>query len=146
MSNQDGIKPSRKFAKGVIHETASGKFMVLERFLKDTVLMIKIQWLDTGVIEENKEVNLSASIYKFQKSRGLIDATDSQKSSDVVTLQDIKECIDKLFETLALRTDLLQDALEKIKENRYTLKIQHEMIEEQNRRINKIMDKLIEKM
>lgn len=30
MNNNDGIKPSRKYANGAVHETASGKFKVLD--------------------------------------------------------------------------------------------------------------------
>ncbi|PEJ59052.1 hypothetical protein CN692_06120 [Bacillus sp. AFS002410] len=153
MIKNDGIKPSRKYATGTIHETASGKFKVLDRYLQDGVIMIKLQWLKSDIIEENKEVNVSASIYKFQKNNGVNDNTALSQPLEVQLLHDIKSSLDQLFEVLDLRTELLNHALEKIDENRSkidenreTLKSQQKMIEEQNRRINTIVDKLIEKM
>ncbi|WP_129691127.1 hypothetical protein [Gottfriedia acidiceleris] len=153
MNNNDGIKPSRKYANGTVHETASGKFKVLDRYLKDGVIMIKLQWLESNVIEENKEVNVSASIYKFQKSRGMNENSALSQPVEVQLLHDIKTSLDRLFEILDIRTELLNHALEKIDENRKkidenreTLKTQQKMIEEQNKRINTIVDKLIEKM
>lgn len=72
---QIGIKPSKKFANGSVHENGTGKFEILERFLENNVVMLKYRWL-TGEFEgqedTNKEVNVNASIWKFQKVRGLV--------------------------------------------------------------------------
>lgn len=88
---------SRKYATGSVHENATGKFQILDRFLEDGVVMQRFQWLTgekEGQIEENKEENMNASIYKYEQSRGLLGAIEENK--EVVTLQDIysftKEC------------------------------------------------------
>jgi hypothetical protein len=144
MGKNDRINPSRKYANGTEHETASGKFIVLDRYLKHDFIMLKIQWLESGLIEEKKEVNISASIYKFQKNKEFKQST--LNSIEVISLQDIKESFTRLFDIIDLRTQLLNEAIKKINENKLALKKQQETIENQNKRINDILDKLIEKM
>jgi hypothetical protein len=86
---------SRKYANGSIHENATGKFQVLDRYLSDEgIVMLKLQWLSgdkEGEIEDNKEENMNASIYKYEQSRGLIGKIEENK--DVVTLGDIYEIV-----------------------------------------------------
>jgi hypothetical protein len=65
MANRRGLGESRKYANGTIHENASGKFMIKDRFMDDDgVIMLEIEWLSgdkVGQIETNKEVNISSN-------------------------------------------------------------------------------------
>jgi uncharacterized coiled-coil protein SlyX len=159
--NVEGIKPSKKYANGTIHENASGKFQVLDRFLDEDgkTIIIKIQWIETGTVEVNKEVNISASIWKFQKSRGIIDSPTYLPPIDAVSLSDIKDSIEHLsqhlkeanqgridFQTRIQETNMILtqqqivigQLLEMVTANQDTVK---QLVEKSNT-INKLIDKL----
>jgi hypothetical protein len=75
MANRKGLGASKKFTKGTIHENASGRFMILDRFADEdgSTPMLEFQWLSNdkeGQTEINKEINVNSSIHKFQVSRG----------------------------------------------------------------------------
>lgn len=89
---------SKKYANGSIHENASGTFQILDRYLSpEGVVMLKIEWLtgsNAGQIEDNKEENVNASIYKYEQSRGLLGSIEENK--DVVTLKDIYDLLEDM--------------------------------------------------
>jgi hypothetical protein len=84
---------SKKYANGSTHENASGSFQVLDRYLsQEGIVMLKIEWLTgdkAGQVEENREENINASIYKYEQSRGLLGNIDPNK--EVVKMTDIYE-------------------------------------------------------
>lgn len=41
-----GLKSSKKFANGTIHENGSGKFEILDRFLENNIIMLKYKWIN----------------------------------------------------------------------------------------------------
>ncbi|WP_066303949.1 hypothetical protein [Bacillus sp. FJAT-29814] len=154
-----GIKPSKKFANGTIHENASGRFQILDRFLENNVIMLKYQWLHSGEIEVNKEVNINASLWKFQKSRGLIDSPEYTPHIDAVTpadnhelleqllnlesdaskqRQDIKEQIDLLNEKVLQQSTAINHLVELVTRNQQILA---EFVKEREL-VNKLIDKI----
>jgi hypothetical protein len=55
---------SKKYSKGSVHEIAGGRIRILERYLnEDDEVMLQYQYIDTGDIKDNKEVNVSSSIH-----------------------------------------------------------------------------------
>jgi signal transduction histidine kinase len=121
---QDGIKPSRKYANGTFHENASGRFQILDRFLgKDGIIYLKIQWVATGQIETNKEVNISASIWKYEKASGKVKPAEDKPPLPEVTLSDILEKVETLEE-------YLHEAHENRKAYQELLKSMHEEIKD----------------
>jgi anion-transporting ArsA/GET3 family ATPase len=161
-----GIKPSRKYANGSIHENGSGKFEILDRYSENNIKMLKYKWLtgeNEGTIETNKEVNVNASIWKFKKVRGLTDSDKkNQPSVDDDLLQEIIEKLDEIqefqnefrnfqvansdtqqsmvevHEKLSKQTDIIRELLVKL-EKAFT------DIHELNRKID-LAEKLVEKM
>lgn len=98
---QAGIRPSKKYANGTIHENASGRFQILDRFLgKDGIIYMKIQWLSTGQLETNKEVNISASIWKFEKAHGKLKPVEEKEPLPAITPADTYEKLCELEEFL----------------------------------------------
>lgn len=78
MANRKGLGVSKKYANGTIHETATGKFIVLDRFVEEddenSNAILEFQWMSgdrEGKIETNREMNIAANIHKFQTSRGI---------------------------------------------------------------------------
>lgn len=116
MSNV-GIKPSKKYAIGSVHENGTGSFEIIDRYLQENVIMLKFKWLNgefTGKEDVNKESNINASIWKYKNVRGL---NPSQKTEKNVVFDRIDEVIDKL--------DSNSDLMEKLFEE---MKAQKEMI------------------
>jgi hypothetical protein len=98
--DQGGIQPSKKYAVGTVHENGTGKFTILDRYLDQNdgkTIMLKIQWLDTGDIDVNKEVNINASIWKFQKRHGLLDSPSSDEDRQPITLQDLDDKLGSIY-------------------------------------------------
>lgn len=154
---QEGIKPSRKYANGTIHENASGRFTVLDRFLgKDGIIYMKIQWLSTGKIETNKEVNISASIWKFDKAHGKVNPPEEQEPLPEITLQDLYEVVTENREFQEDRLNHFMEHMEQIHEKVVSqadtieqllrkLEIAFKEIGELNRKYD-LSEKLIDKM
>ncbi|WP_075980704.1 hypothetical protein [Bacillus massilinigeriensis] len=129
---QEGIKPSKKYANGTFHENASGRFQILDRFLgKDGIIYLKIQWVNTGQIETNKEVNISASIWKYEKARGKIKPVEEKPPLPEVSLSDILERIETLEEYLIETGNDIRD-----------LKEQTAVLIKQNDLVSKLIDKM----
>lgn len=79
-----GMKPSKKYALGSIHENGTGRFQILDRFLEDNVIMLKYEWLTgefAGKVDTNKESNVNASIWKFKNVRGLLPSQQQESSA-----------------------------------------------------------------
>lgn len=77
MANRKGLGVSKKYANGTIHETATGQFVVLDRFADEddeqAIPMLEFKWISgekEGKTETNREMNMAANIHKFQTSRG----------------------------------------------------------------------------
>ncbi|WP_147534569.1 hypothetical protein [Bacillus marasmi] len=141
VEKQEGIKPSKKYANGTFHENASGRFQILDRFLgKDGVVYLKIQWVATGQIETNKEVNISASIWKYEKATGKIKSVETKPPLPEVTLSDLLEKIETLEE-------YLHEAHENGKAYHELAKSMHEEIHDLKENLkhkNETIDRLIE--
>jgi hypothetical protein len=88
---------TRKYKSGSVHENASGKFMILDRYLGDDGrAWLKYQWLNgtkEGQIEDNKEENINASMYKFRVSRGIKDIDD--QDSEVIIPNQIFQLVEE---------------------------------------------------
>ena len=73
MANKKGLGVSRKFADGTVHENGTGRFIILNRFEgEDGAPWLEFQWLSgekEGQAETNKEMNMNASIHKFNTIR-----------------------------------------------------------------------------
>jgi hypothetical protein len=138
---QEGIKPSKKYANGTFHENASGRFQILDRFLgKDGVIYLKIQWVVTGQIETNKEVNVSASIWKYEKARGKVNPPEEKPPIPEVTFSDILEKIETLEEYLhdahGNREGIL-DSFKKLQEDVHDLR---EQVKDKNAKIDRLLE------
>lgn len=103
-----GLKESKKYAIGSIHENGGGKFEILERWYDEdsNTVMLKYKYED-GKIETNKEVNVNASEWKWRKVRGL-----AGKASIVGCLP--KEEVEDKFELL---TEKLEEGVKAIMAN-----------------------------
>jgi hypothetical protein len=174
--NKDGLGTTRKYADGTIHENASGRFVILDRYLEDDTIMLKFKWLDgdnEGQIDTNKEKNISASIHKFQVSRGrqprigyfaegqdekldtILDYMNFFKEN-VVTNNELEEYTTYVKEQLLTREEITHyfetrlDALTKvIHEQQVTISVLSEQVDrmikdsELNTRQQASLDKLI---
>jgi hypothetical protein len=99
-----GMKPSKKYALGSIHENGTGRFQILDRFLEDNVIMLKYEWLTgefAGKVDSNKESNVNASIWKFKNVRGLLPS--QQQEATVV-----EEKLDEILEQLESREEYIK--------------------------------------
>lgn len=139
---QLGIKPSKKYANGSIHENGSGQFKILDRYLENNIIMLKFQWLsgeNEGKIDVNKELNVNASIWKFKKVRGLVgNSQKNEWSHDEFSLQDVMDRLDSTFdqfEKLEEQIHSLQKQLKDMNEHIHTLVRNYELT-------NKLIDKM----
>ncbi|WP_108669080.1 hypothetical protein [Peribacillus acanthi] len=152
---QIGMKPSKKFANGTIHENGSGRFKVLDRYLENNIIMIKYQWLtgeNEGKVEVNKEVNVNASIWKFKKVRGLIGNSQEHEVRDETNTDHIIETINSRFDyfhTLEEQIHSLQKQIKGLNDSVTSLleltKVNHEQIQTLVRNYdltNKLIDKI----
>jgi hypothetical protein len=153
---------TRKYKNGSIHENASGKFMILDRYQgEDGKAWLKYQWLNgmsEGKVEENKEENINASLYKFKVSRGIKESIEMD-DSEVVTPNQIFQLVEDNNRILNIfednRTGLInelkrledkvseqQTQIEKLllilNQNQKTM----DMILTQTTLVNKLVDKL----
>lgn len=92
-----GLGKSEKYKIGSVHENGTGMFEITDRFLDSNVPMLEYRWLNgdkEGKIEKNKEANVNASIWKFQKVRGLIPSSKKDVTSTSEIKDDIKILLD----------------------------------------------------
>lgn len=69
-SDSKYLRESRKYKIGTIHEIASGKFEIIDRYLaEDGHIMLKYKMLETGEVIDNREVNVASNLYKFRMKR-----------------------------------------------------------------------------
>jgi chaperonin cofactor prefoldin len=137
-----GIKPSKKFANGTIHENGSGQFKILDRYLENNIIMLKYQWLsgeNEGKTDVNKEINVNASIWKFKKVRGLVgNSQKNEGSHDEFSLQDVMDRLDSTFDhfdKLQEQMHSLQKQLKDMNEHIHSLVKNYELT-------NKLIDKM----
>lgn len=164
MANRKGLGISKKYAKGTVHETATGRFTILDRYADEdddkSIPMLEYQWISgekDGQVETNREMNIAASIHKFLASRGRptimsdtpktieeeisfvekIDKTYDIVSQLVAHLEqdEIKMAkIDKTLEVVSGFTAIVDVAAGKVMENSRTLL--HRTEEMMNEHIN----------
>jgi len=79
-----GVKESKKYAIGSIHENGGGKFEILERWFDESTdtIMLKYKFLEDGREETNKEANVNASEWKWRKVRGLAGKTETNQAEE----------------------------------------------------------------
>lgn len=164
MANRKGLGVSKKYANGTIHETATGKFIVLDRFAEEdddkNTPMLEFQWTSgekEGKIEVNREMNMAASIHKFQTSRGkptivsepqriehnvpFMEKIDASYEMTLNTQKGLNEALNKL--------DMMFNIMQQQEETIARLTDQMTKMADQNTLLNKQQDtlnKLIEKM
>ncbi|KRE33412.1 hypothetical protein [Paenibacillus sp. Soil724D2] len=122
MANRKGLGVSKKYANGTIHETATGKFMVIDRFADEdddsNTAMLEFQWISgekEGKTEINRESNMAANIHKFQTSRGrpTILAEPQRIEHNVPFM----EKIDMMYDILSGFTNYIDQAAAKVMNN-----------------------------
>lgn len=123
--HQDGIKPSKKYANGSIHEMGRGRFQILDRYLNTSgEIMLKIQWLKDGQVEDRPEKNVSAAQWKWEKTNGYINATNDREPIPVVTPQENREL---LVENSAKLEDIFEFLKQASVERRENLEFMQKM-------------------
>lgn len=164
-----GMKPSRKFANGTVHENGSGQFEIVDRFLEDGTIMLKYKWLNgefEGQVDTNKEVNVNASIWKFQKVRGMTPS-DREKKEDTDFMEEVRDAVqegvamvtkilgnqefyaDKLKEFLEGIEDIhrrMERGADQFKTLNQQIERQNAVIQQQNEYIHMIMNTLEDRM
>lgn len=96
-----GLKESKKWSVGSIHENGGGKFEILERWFDEDTnsIMLKYKFLENGRVEENKEDNVNSSEWKWKKVRGLTGKTENQQSGESnYSSLDLEEHIEDMYE------------------------------------------------
>ena len=77
-----GLKESKKWEKGSIHENGGGKFEILDRWFDEESKTIMLKYkFENGTVEENKEANVNASEWKWRKVRGLAGRASIEENS-----------------------------------------------------------------
>lgn len=90
------LPPTKKYAIGSVHENVNGEFQILERWLgEDGFVMLKYEYTDSGIVEENREVNVASALAKFRKKKELEDSKTSAGEIGEVwrELQNISETL-----------------------------------------------------
>lgn len=99
-----GLKESKKFAIGSIHENGGGKFEILDRWYDEATdtIMLKYKFIESDKEEINKEINVTASEWKWRKVRGMAgNTTNYEEGASNSINTNIEEC----FEGLCLRVE-----------------------------------------
>jgi len=125
--------------------------------------MLKFEWISgdkSGNIDENKEVNINASIHKFQLSRGMVIPEDKPKTEPLSFKLDH---LLKLFTDSHVNNEELKESLEEfrgtVEEINEKMERQETVIETLSKQISrhqelheiiahqqKLMEKLIDKL
>jgi hypothetical protein len=161
MANRKGLGESKKYSTGSIHENASGQFMIKDRYMDDNdVITLEIEWLSgdkTGEIESNKEVNISASIHKFQVSRSgryphlpsMNPQTKEEKIAVVTTIEEIHAMLVANSSNLTINKDRIEEIHGEQNYNKELLEAGirkmdslHETIQQQQQTISQLSDQI----
>jgi hypothetical protein len=150
-----GMKPSKKYAIGSVHENGTGRFEIKDRFLENNVIMLKYEWLTgefAGKIDTNKESNINASIWKFKNVRGLLPSQQQEASV-------VEEKLDEVLAQLEQREEYIKAFQQEFQAQRDMITVLQGQLSEmqkiglQNQEIikkiasdNQIVQKLIDKM
>lgn len=129
MANRKGLGVSKKYAKGMVHETATGRFVILDRYADEddekSIPMLEYKWLTgdrEGKVETNREMNIAASIHKYLASRG----RPTIMSESPKTIEDeisFVEKIDKTYDIVSTLVDHLEQDEVKMAKINQTLNI-----------------------
>lgn len=154
-----GLKESKKWELGSIHENGGGKFEILKRWYDtDTdTIMLEYKFLDDGRIEQNKESNVNASEWKWKKVRGLVGKQHEEHEGEAcLTQTGLEEYFEGIYIRLErARTERREDnalMLVEMKEQSKLIAEMMNMIRLQQKEIDnmisqsKIVDKLLEKI
>ena len=111
------MKESKKFTLGSIHENGAGKFEILDRYEEDGIVYLKYQYIDSGEVITNKEVNVNASIWKFLKVRGLAGSGAAPIKAEVTDeIKALQDRIEELEETVKMQQSQITSILKLISE------------------------------
>ncbi len=142
-----GMKPSRKYVIGSWHENGGGKFEILDRYWdeKESQPMLSYRYEGCKDIQTNKEANINASIYKFQKVRGITKtAIEKHEMEDAFAKEVgiVTGKIDKLIDSIGKGMVEVQDMLETISNMREEIMTLHKMHLDQGKMIKEILDEI----
>lgn len=106
MSVKMGLKESKKWAIGSVHENGGGKFEILDRWYDEESdsIMLKYRY-ENGKVETNKEANVNSSEWKWRKVRGL---TGSQEEENQHHAEDYTHW-EEYWEGMYIRMEKLSD-------------------------------------
>lgn len=155
--NKEDLRVSRKYATGTIHETATGKFVILDRFKNEEgEITLEFQWLSgeyEGKVDHNKEVNINATIHKFQVSRGITPQTmpNTRQEPFIEKINDIHESvlmyepiiekIDEILETVSQSHEARETLRVKLDEMTETIRMQQTMIQALTETIDRTLER-----
>lgn len=135
-----GLKESKKYAIGSVHENGGGKFEILERFYdKDSdTIMLRYKFLEDGREETNKEANVNASEWKWRKVRGLAGSNKDSHHGSHHGEESECSCIsrtemEEYFEGIQIRVEGL------ITENKSAVRDFKESIMETHRMLHELL-------
>lgn len=120
------LRKSRKYFKGAVHEIASGKFEIINRYLgEDGYVWLKYKMLNSEEVIDNREVNVNANIYKFcQKKKVEAFEKEYPELSNLSNIKNIEfnkkvmesiDSITKQLTTLMLQQTLVMEELRELK-------------------------------
>lgn len=154
-----GLKESKKYAIGSIHENGGGKFEILRRWYEESndAIMLEYKFLEDGRVESNKEVNVNASEWKWRRHRGLATNAshiDEQRKAD--TDLNWEELVEGVYVRLEKLITENREGIEDIKAEHYhqskvmtemlsVIRIQQKQIDtlvKDNQIINKLLEKI----
>jgi len=111
------LPPTKKYAVGTVHEMVGGEFQIIDRWLgEDGFVMLKYIFPETGLLEENREVNIASALAKYKKKLEL------EKSKDIPNeLKAVKEelrAVQEQMRVLILQQVTILQKLENIESSR----------------------------
>ena len=111
------MKFSKKFALGTIHENGSGVFEIVDRYEEDGIVYLKCKYVESGEVITNKEVNVNASIWKFQNVRGLVGNSTKRYNGDLVEeVKELREKLDQAMDIIKMQQSQITSILKLISE------------------------------
>ncbi|WP_097027489.1 hypothetical protein [Clostridium peptidivorans] len=133
-----GLKESKKYAIGSIHENGGGKFEITDRWFDEETdtIMLKYKFLEGGKVEVNKEANVTASEWKWRKVRGLAGKASLVQTATIETGIIPKEEMEEKFTDLTERFD---KGLKAIMENKSNILHLQESHDAQQKLLNEMM-------
>jgi uncharacterized coiled-coil protein SlyX len=125
---------SRKYPKGAVHELATGKFEILDRYKEDNRTLLEYKWLTgekAGQVEINKEININASLHKFRVSRN---------RPTIQPFEPSVEKIDQVLEIVKSNQTYLDELDHQIKHMNVVIEAQQEVIKKMDDQIRRLVD------